>query len=45
MADKDTVQMTHPNGTTVRVRKEKVDRLLAMGFTKPTTRKSADDGK
>lgn len=42
MAD-STVKMTHPNGTTVRVRKEKVDQLEAMGFTKATsTRKPAD---
>jgi hypothetical protein len=39
MAD-NTVKLTHSNGVTVRVSKDKVDHLLAMGFTKPTSSKS-----
>lgn len=41
MASNDTVKMTHPNGSTVRVRKDKVERLEGMGFTKSTTRSSS----
>lgn len=40
MAD-TTVKMTHPNGTVVRVRKEKVEQLEAMGFKKATTSRSS----
>jgi hypothetical protein len=33
----DTVQLTHSNGATVRVPKDRADALLAMGFSKPKT--------
>lgn len=38
----DQVKLIHPNGTTVRVRKDIVPTLEAMGFTKPTSRSSND---
>lgn len=41
MAKKDSVQMTHLNGATVRVSKERAERLEAMGFTKSTSRSSS----
>lgn len=45
MAD-STVRMTHPNGTTVRVREEKAGQLAAMGFTGDgeTATSSSDEG-
>ena len=41
MAKKDTVQMNHPNGATVRVSKDRAERLEMMGFTKSTSRSSS----
>lgn len=41
MAKKDTVQLTHINGATVRVDKDRAERLQAMGFSKPAARSSS----
>ena len=38
---KDTVQLTHLNGTTVRVSKDRADTLERMGFSKSTSSKSS----
>lgn len=45
MAKKDTVQLTHINGATVRVDKDRAERLEAMGFTKSTSRSSSSTSK
>jgi hypothetical protein len=45
MAKNDTVQLTHPNGSTVRVSKDSVDRLLGMGFTKPAAKSTKSESK
>lgn len=39
-SEEKTVSLKHSNGATVSVREEKVDRLLGMGFTKPTSSRS-----
>lgn len=36
----ETVKLTHPNGTTVTVHKDREAALLNMGFTKPTAPKT-----
>ena len=38
---KDTVQLTHLNGATVRVAKDRAETLERMGFTKSTSSKSS----
>jgi hypothetical protein len=38
---KDTVQLTHSGGATVRVSKDRVETLERMGFSKSTSRSSS----